>query len=96
MYDPRADPTDRRTNRSLTWTNVLLTYALAAAVPVLLWAVSDPGAAVLTATVATTAFVATRYTRKLARCIDQCRSITVNVPRSGQLSLCWGQSCGTA
>jgi hypothetical protein len=96
MYDPNADPTDRRTNRSLSWTNVLLTYALAAAIPVLLWAVSSPGAAVLTVTVVAAASFAVRYTRRLARCVDKCRGVSFTVPRTARVSVCWAESCQRA
>lgn len=93
MHKPTRDPTDSGTYRTVSWKNVLSSYALVAAIPVLLWAISDPLAAVLAATAVATAVVATGYARRLARCVDQCRGFAFDLPRAGRVTVCWTEAC---
>jgi len=62
-----------------TWQRIAVAYAMAAAIPLLLWVASRPvvGAATLTAGAALV--VAARRGYALARCLRECRLITFDL-----------------
>jgi len=64
MHDS-PDPHERTRYDRLTWQKVLASYAMAAAIPVLLWAASGPVAAGVVAATAAFVAVTARRARKL-------------------------------
>ena len=72
MSKPLPDPYNRTIFRQTTWRGIFTLSAMVAAVPLLLWGVSQPlaGAAVLAA--AGVLSVAVRHARRLVRCFYDC------------------------
>lgn len=95
MHAPPTDPRDRTDYDRLTWRRVLVSYALMAAIPVLLWAASSPLAAGLVAAGSAGAVVTTRQARRLARCVRTCRRLAVDLPGTVRLTVDWGSRCDT-
>jgi hypothetical protein len=93
MPKPTSDSYDRSTYYRITWRGVLVSYAMAAAIPVLLWAGSDPAAAALALAGAAGAFVAARYARRVARCVDQCRGVAFDLPGRVRVTVAWTEAC---
>jgi hypothetical protein len=95
MYQPPPDsrlPPDRI---DPTWSEILLCYALLAAVPLVLWAASDPlaGAAVFVTTVGLVA--GGRHTVRLVRCLRRCGGFTVDLPGVQVCITRTGTACST-
>lgn len=84
-----SDPRERTAYGRLTWTGVLASYALAAAIPVLFWAASDPVAAGVV--IAASAFVAVtaRRARRLARCVRACEGLAFDLPGTVSVTVDW-------
>jgi|GEM_PF-1019363 Flp pilus assembly protein TadB len=93
MYEPPSDPSARTGSERLTWRRVAVSYAMMAAVPVLLWAASDPLAAGVAVAGGAGAVVATRHARQLARCVEECRGLAVDLPGTVDVTVTWGQRC---
>lgn len=84
MYRPPHSPgspaLDRATwHRRPTWRSILVSYATIAAIPILLWVVSEPltGAAVLAAVVGLS--IGARRAHRLVRCFHDCRALTFDL-----------------
>ena len=79
MYRPPSDPRDRPRIERPTWQQVLLSYAMVAALPVLLWVASEP--LVGTAAIATAGglFVGGRRAHALVRCFDDCEEFAFDL-----------------
>ncbi|WP_157971746.1 hypothetical protein [Halorussus litoreus] len=87
MSRPPLDPQDRIALRNPTWRNVLVSYAMVLAVPIALWAVSEPLAgAVVVATLAGLA-VATRRAYGLVRCFRQCRGFAFDLGETARITV---------
>ena len=95
MYEPPSDPSARIDPNRLTWRRVLVSYAMMAAIPFLLWAVSDPLAAGLTVAGSAGAVVATKHARRLAHCIEECQELALDLPGTVGVTVTWGASCET-
>ena len=79
MYIPPIDPRDHAATRQPTWRNVLVAYALLAAVALSLWVVSNPVAgAVLVVAIAGLAVGGHRAV-ELGRCLVECREFAVDL-----------------
>jgi len=92
MHDS-PDPHKRTTYGRLTWTDILLSYAMAAALPVLLWSASDPVTAGVLTLSAAFVVVTARRTRELARCLRECRSVAFDLPGTVSVTVAWGPTC---
>lgn len=69
-----------------TWQRILATTAVVLAVPVALWAASDPLAASLALSTTAALGVAGRRARRLHRCLAECGGVTVALV--GDLRVC--------
>lgn len=77
MNRPPLDTRDRPERKSPTWGGVVVSYALVAAIPMLLWVVSSPVAGVAALAGAGALLVAGRHSYRLLRCYRECEAMTV-------------------
>jgi hypothetical protein len=75
MYRPPSDPRPRSTTSGPTWRALLVRYAIVAAVPILLWAVSQPVTAVLALGAIAVLGTAARRGYGLVRCFYDCQAM---------------------
>lgn len=73
--DPPTDPVSRRPD----WQGVLTGYALVASIPLVLWAVEYPSAAIAALVTVLGLVAAVRRGSRLARCLYGCRPLTVDL-----------------
>jgi len=95
MHDS-PDPHERTRYDRLTWQKVLASYAMAAAIPVLLWDASGPVAAGVVAATAAFVAVTARRARKLARCVQRCKGLVLDLPGNVSVTVAWGPTCNSA
>ena len=95
MYEPPSDSNARTDADRLTWRRVLVSYAMAAAIPVLLWGASEPVTAGLVAAGTAGGAVATTRARRLARCVEECEGLVADLPGTVDVTVTWGASCDT-
>lgn len=95
MYEPPSDPNARTDSDRLTWRRVAASYAMMAAIPLLLWAVSAPLTAGALAAGGAGAVAATKRARRLARCVEECRGLAVDLPGTVDVTVTWEAGCGT-
>lgn len=93
MYEPPFDPSPRTDFDRLTWRRVLASYAMMAAIPVLLWAASAPLAAGVAAAGGAGAAIATKHARRLARCVEECRGLALDLPGTVDVAVTWQADC---
>ncbi|QLG61668.1 hypothetical protein HUG12_07980 [Halorarum salinum] len=72
-----------------TWRSVLVSYAAMAAIPLSLWAVSRPLAAVAVLAAAAALFVGVRRAPGLARCYRECRGIAFDLGGTVRVTIAW-------
>lgn len=86
MYRPPPDPRDHPAPQVPTWRGVLVSYVMAAAIPLLFWVVSQPlaGTVVLAAIVGL--FISARRGLRLARCFYDCGGFAFNL--GGKVQVC--------
>ena len=79
MIGPLPDPRDHEIRRRPTWRNILVSYAMVAAIPLLLFVVSQPlvGSAGLATSIGLA--VGARRARKLRRCFYDCQAFAFDV-----------------
>lgn len=79
MHEPPSTPRRRRAFDHPSWRGLLASYALAAAFPLALWAVSRPlaGTVVLAATAGL--YVGARRAAELVRCLHDCGAFTFDL-----------------
>lgn len=87
MYKPPSDPRFHLAPEQPTKSAVLVSYVMAAAIPLSLWALSHPlvGIAVLAAGVGL--FVGARRASRLAWCVDNCRELTFDLAGELRVSI---------
>lgn len=73
--DPRYAPS----NEPLTWERVLVSYAMMAAIPLLLWVVSRPLAGTVVLASAGGLLVGARRASRLVRCFHRCRGFAFDL-----------------
>jgi hypothetical protein len=93
MYEPPSDPSVRTDSDRLTWQRVLASYAMMAAFPLLLWAVSEPVTAGLLIAGSAGAVVVTTHARRLARCVEECRGLVLDLPGTVDVTVTWEADC---
>lgn len=93
MYEPPFDPSPRTDSDQLTWRRVLANFALAAVMSFGIWAVSYPVYAAVLVAGTTLAVVATRRARRLARCVEECRGLAMDLPGTVDITVTWGSRC---
>jgi len=87
MSRPPLDPRDRIALRNPTWRNVLVSYAMVLAVPVALWAVSQPLAGGVVVATLAGLVVAARRAYGLVRCFRQCREFAFHVGETARITV---------
>lgn len=81
MSSPPVGPRDRSPRHDPTWNDILVSWSLVAAIPVLLWALSAPLVAAVAVTAAGGLILAGRRALWLADCLRNCRSLSVHLGR---------------
>lgn len=79
MQPPRRDPRRRPAHDHLSWDHVLVSYAMVAAIPALLWLASNPLAGGATALAVAGVAVGARRAATLVRYCEECRRLAVDV-----------------
>lgn len=79
MRAPPLDPRDRPFVEQPTWRGILVSYALVAAVPLLLWVSSHQLAGAVTLALLAGLFVGGRGVFMLTRCFHVCQEFTVDL-----------------
>lgn len=79
MYQPPFDPRPNSVATAPTWRALLVRYAVVAAVPILLWAVSQPVTAVLAVGAIAALSIATRRGYGLVRCFSDCQAMVFDL-----------------
>jgi hypothetical protein len=90
MPVPPTDSRRRTATDHLTWADVAASYAAMFGFVVLFWAVSAPFAAALGAVAVAVTIAAARRVRWLARCVDECRALAVDLPGDVSVTVAWG------
>lgn len=87
MYQPPFDPRDSSAARTPSWRGVFARYAILAAVPVALWAVSQPVTAALTLGAVAALGIVTRRGYGLARCFYDCEAMTFDLGGTARITV---------
>lgn len=87
MIAPPLDPRDRPHIEQPTWRSILVSYALVAAFPLLLWGISQPLAGAVTLATLAGLFVGGRGVYKLTRCFYVCQEFTVDLGRTARITV---------
>lgn len=87
MIRPPHDPRDRSLIDQLTWRSVLVSYALVAAVPLLLWALSNPLPGIVTLGGVAVLVVGGRHAYELHRCFYHCQKLTFQFGETAQITV---------
>jgi len=86
MYRPPRDPRNHQVPQVPSWRGILVSYVLVAAIPLLLWVVSQP----VTGTVVLAAigglFISARRGLRLAHCFYDCGGFAFNL--GGKVQVC--------
>jgi hypothetical protein len=90
MPVPPTDPRRRTADDHLTWADVAASYAAMLGFVVLFWAVSEPFAAAVAAVAVAVTIAAAQRVRWLARCVDECRALAVDLPGDVSVTVAWG------
>lgn len=87
MLRPPLDPRDCPLIEQPTWRSILVSYALVAAVPLLLWVISQPLAGTVTLGTIAGLFVGGRRAYKLTRCFYDCQGFTFDLGGKVQITV---------
>ncbi|WP_226005584.1 hypothetical protein [Natrinema salinisoli] len=79
MSRPPFDPRYRPAVEQPSWERVLASYALVPALLFLLWAISQPHAAIVVLTATVALFLVARRSLGLARCLSDCGGFSVDL-----------------
>jgi len=87
MFRPPLDPRDRPLTDEPTRRNVVVSYALVAAVPLLLWAVSYPLASVVAFGTIAGLFTGGRRAYRLIRCFHDCQRFAFDLGGTARITV---------
>lgn len=87
MHRPPLDPRDRPLIETPTWRNVLVSYAMVAAIPLLLWVVSQPLVGSVTLAAVVGLLVGGRRAYRLTRCFYDCQGFTFDLGGKAQITV---------
>lgn len=87
MFRPPLDPRDRPLVEQPTWRSVLVSYAVVAAIPLLLWVVSRPLAGTVTLGAVAGLIVGGRRAYGLTRCFYDCQGFTFDLVGKAQITV---------
>lgn len=87
MVRPPLDPQDPPLIESPKWRSVFASYALMAAIPLLLWIVSQPVAGTVTLAGIASLFIGGRRANRLVRCFYDCQRLTFDLLGRAQITI---------
>ena len=87
MIQPPHDPQDPSLIDQPTWRSIFVSYALVAAVPLLLWAISNPLAGTITLVSVTALVIGGRNAYKLRHCFYHCQKLTFQLGETAQITV---------
>ena len=87
MFRPPHDPQDLPRITNPTWRSILVSYVLIAAVPLLLWVISNPLAGTITLVGVTALVIGGRHAYKLRRCFYHCQELTFRLGETAQITV---------
>lgn len=87
MHGPTPGPRFRPPPTDRTWGSVLATWAAAATLPLLFWAVSRPLAAAAVLAAGVGLYVGARRAARLVRCLRDCRRVAFDVAGSVRITV---------
>lgn len=79
MSKPLPDPHNHTIFSQTTWRGIFTLSAMVAAVPLLLWGVSQPLAGVSVLVTTGGLFITVRHARRLVRCFYDCQGLEFNL-----------------
>lgn len=87
MIRPPHDPHDLPRTTNPTWRSILVSYALVAAIPLLLWAISNPFAATVSLVGVAGLLIGGHHAYKLRRCFYQCQELRFRLGETAQITV---------
>lgn len=87
MFRPPHGPQDPPQITNPTWRSILVSYALVTAIPLLLWAISNPLAGTLTLAGVAGFIISGRHVYRLRRCFYQCQELTFRLGETAQITV---------
>jgi Flp pilus assembly protein TadB len=93
MTRPPLDPRNRPLSQHPPGKAVLVSWAMMAAVFLLVWAASRPWLGALALAAGVGLVVLGRRARRLARCLRECRRLVVPLGRHGYVTVGWARGC---
>ncbi|WP_276259032.1 hypothetical protein [Haloglomus litoreum] len=93
MSRPPVDPRDRPLPPRTSPQSVPVSWAMMAAVVLLVWGVSYPQLGVLTAGALGALAVVRSHIHRLARCVSECRRLTISLGRHGHITVSRERCC---
>ncbi|WP_458208000.1 hypothetical protein [Haladaptatus sp. NG-SE-30] len=87
MFRPPLDPRDRPLIEHPTWRSVLVSYTLVAAIPILLWVVSQPLTGIVALASIAGLLTGGRRAYRLTRCFYDCQGFTFSVGGKAQITV---------
>jgi len=87
MFRPPRDPQERPRVTNPTWRSILVSYALGAAIPLLLWAITSPLAGTASLVSIAGLVVGGLQAYKLHRCFHRCQEFTVQLGETAQITV---------
>lgn len=87
MFRPPHDPHDPPRITNPTWWSILVSYALVAAIPLLLWAITNPLAGTVSLVGVAGLIIGGRHAYRLRRCFYQCQELTFRLGETAQITV---------
>lgn len=87
MHKPPLDPRDRPSRTAPTWRAIFARFGVVAAVPILLWAVSQPVIATLALAAVVALGVGARRGYRLVRCFYDCESMAFDLGGKARITI---------
>lgn len=93
MLRPPTDPRYRPAPSEPTWQNVLVGYAMIAAVPALLWVASQPSTRLVAVAAVVGLALVARHLLRLVRCFDDCRGFAFDLGQRIRITITQPAAC---
>lgn len=87
MFRSPRDPQDHARITNLTWRSILVSYALVATIPLLLWSTSNVLASTVTLAGVAGLIIGGRHAYKLRCCFYQCQELTFRLGETAQVTV---------
>lgn len=95
MIQPSFDHRSRPASREPTWQQILVSYAMLAAIPAVLWIAAQPSTRILAVVAAVGVYVTTRRLHRLLRCFYDCKAMTFDIGESVRITIRQPSTCST-